>query len=108
MVGKMKTILFSISILIAAFSLPVNADKLLIEGIVDEPPNSLDGIPRPRAGMSKERVIEIFGQPKIKSENVGNPPISRWTYDKFVVVFERDNVIHAVVRKETIEGFAGN
>jgi hypothetical protein len=28
---------------------------------------------------------------------VGNPPITKWFYPHFVVVFENDKVLHAVV-----------
>jgi hypothetical protein len=28
---------------------------------------------------------------------VGNPPITKWFYPNFVVVFENDKVLHAVV-----------
>ncbi|MDH5546063.1 MAG: hypothetical protein OEZ43_10745 [Gammaproteobacteria bacterium] len=75
------------------------ADKLLLEGINTEPPNTLDGIPRPNAGMTAERVEQVFGKPRAKSDPVGKPAISRWVYDSFIVVFENDRVIHSVVKK---------
>ena len=75
-------------------------DELLLEGIREEPENSLQGLPRPKPGMPKKNVLEIFGQPKHRSGPVGHPPISRWTYDKFVVVFEGDRVINSVIKKQ--------
>ena len=38
-----------------------------------------------------------FGAPSNKSGPVGNPPITKWFYPTFVVVFENDKVLHAVV-----------
>jgi hypothetical protein len=32
---------------------------------------------------------------------VGEPPITRWDYDKFVVVFEYNRVIHSVTKHDT-------
>ncbi|MDH5229786.1 MAG: hypothetical protein OEY38_06990 [Gammaproteobacteria bacterium] len=83
-----------------------HADTLLIQGIENEPPNSEQGLLRPTPGMSMDDVLNRFGQPKTQSASVGKPPIVRWTYDKFVVVFEYDRVIHAVVRKPSNERFA--
>jgi len=77
------------------------ADKLLVEGIISEPPNSLEGVPRPKPGMTAKKVKEIFGNPSQISEPVGNPPISRWQYEKFEVVFEKNNVINTVLKKSS-------
>jgi len=89
------------SVLVALIFLttPVNAQKLLIEEITKEPPNSLEGIPRPRSGMTAERVKEIFGEPRARGERIGNPPITRWVYKDFIVVFEGDHVINSVIKK---------
>lgn len=78
---------------------PVNAQKLLIEEITKEPPNSLEGVPRPRSGMTAAKVKEIFGLPKARGERIGNPPITRWVYKNFIVVFEGDHVINSVIKK---------
>jgi hypothetical protein len=52
---------------------------------------------RPSRGMTKAAVEQRFGTPLSRSAAVGQPPISRWDYDGFVVYFEHDRVIHAVV-----------
>lgn len=91
--------IYGLLFLLLASTAPVHAQKLLLEGIEVEPPNSLEGIPRPNRGMTAERVKQIFGTPRAKSDSVGTPPISRWVYDKFIVVFEGDRVIHSVVKK---------
>jgi hypothetical protein len=51
----------------------------------------------PARGMTMAQVASKFGDPVTKVPAVGNPPISRWEYSGFVVYFERDHVIHAVV-----------
>ena len=61
------------------------------------PPNSEAGVLRPVYGDSMEKVKGQFGEPKESQGPVGNPPISRWIYNKFTVVFEGDTVIHAYV-----------
>jgi len=101
------TILVTIFALLFLTNTTTYADKLLVEGIINEPPNSLEGIPRPRTGMSAERVKEIFGKPQKKSEPVGRPPISRWHYEKFVVVYEGNTVINTVIKKPS-EMFASD
>ena len=43
-------------------------------------------------------VESTYGEPAQKHAAVGQPPITRWDYPSFSVYFERDRVIHAVVR----------
>lgn len=50
----------------------------------------------PTTGMKKADVDAKFGAPNSKTEPVGNPPISRWSYDEFVVYFEYDHVVRSV------------
>jgi hypothetical protein len=54
---------------------------------------------RPTRGMTKARVESKYGSPNTKSAAVGDPPISRWDYQDYVVFFEYDHVIHAVRRR---------
>lgn len=54
---------------------------------------------RPERGMTAARVEQRFGAPDRKVAAVGDPPISRWVYRDFVVYFEYDRVIHAVVKR---------
>lgn len=56
----------------------------------------------PAAGLSMKSVEQQFGSPIAKNAPVGRPPITRWEYNDFVVVFERSTVVHsvAVVRSE--------
>jgi hypothetical protein len=48
--------------------------------------------------MTMDQVREQFGEPREAKGPVGNPPITRWFYDRFVVHFEHQYVIHSVVR----------
>lgn len=49
----------------------------------------------PDQGSTMSTVEQNFGSPLKKSGPVGSPPISRWEYDTFVVVFERNRVVHS-------------
>jgi len=50
--------------------------------------------------MRMESVQARFGAPAAVSGPVGEPPITRWDYDEFVVVFEHNRVIHAVEKPD--------
>lgn len=52
----------------------------------------------PNTGQSREMVRQRFGDPARTSGPVGDPPISQWHYDNFVVYFEYNHVIHSVAR----------
>ncbi len=54
---------------------------------------------RPTRGMTQASVESKFGSPVTVNVPVGEPPITRWEYKDFVVFFEYDRVIHAVVRR---------
>jgi hypothetical protein len=72
------------------------ADTLKMDGI------SPDSDPaRPTRGMTAASVESEYGAPIAKEAAVGDPPISRWEYKDFVVFFEYDRVIHAVVKRNT-------
>ena len=56
----------------------------------------------PAKGITMAAVKKQFGEPRDKRGPVGgdtpkHPPITRWDYDAFVVIFEKDRVIDAVV-----------
>jgi hypothetical protein len=55
---------------------------------------------RPFRGMTAASVEARFGTPEAKVTPVGDPPITRWEYKDFVVFFEYDRVIHAVVKRQ--------
>ena len=51
----------------------------------------------PKRGTTMSDVETRFGAPVDKHPTVGQPPITRWDYNGFAVVFERDRVIDSVV-----------
>ena len=59
-------------------------------------------VDRPKRGLTMDEVEKKFGAPATRHPAVGGssqqqPPITRWDYSGFTVVFERDRVIDAVV-----------
>jgi hypothetical protein len=58
-----------------------------------------DAISLPQTGMKAERVRVRWGSPESTRGPVGQPPISQWHYPAFVVYFESERVIRAVVKR---------
>jgi hypothetical protein len=54
----------------------------------------------PTRGMTMDRVQSRFGAPVSVHGPVGDPPITRWDYDGFVVVFEYRHVVHSVLKHD--------
>lgn len=77
-----------------AFAAPSFSETLSIDGQVVVKPS---GVETPQRGSTMSAVEARFGAPANKSSPVGNPPITKWFYPNFVVVFEHDKVLHAVV-----------
>ena len=55
----------------------------------------------PRRGLTMDEVEKRFGAPVTRHATVGGaspqqPPITRWDYNGFAVIFERDRVVDAV------------
>jgi hypothetical protein len=57
----------------------------------------------PDRSMAKEMVRQTSGMPVAISAEVGEPPISAWQYQYFVVYFEQKWVLHAVVKHPQIK-----
>ena len=82
------------------FASPLSlADTLVIPSFNNQPSDPGQGVPRPSRGMSMAQVREQFGEPLQVWGPVGNPPITRWVYNRFVVHFEGEYVIHTVIKK---------
>ena len=88
---KMKTILL---ITFLSLSLPVFSDVLLIDRV-----EAKQGVDVPAKSATMSQVKSHFGDPIHEYPAVGNPPITRWEYDNFVVYFEHQNVITSVLKK---------
>lgn len=59
--------------------------------------------PTPAKGMSQSSVVNSFGEPAEKRAPVGGgsrlqPPITRWDYEGFTVVFEHGHVVDSVLK----------
>jgi hypothetical protein len=89
-----RTMKISIAALSLGVGAPVLAETLAIDGQVTIKPA---GVETPQRGSTMTAVEARFGAPANKSSSVGNPPITKWFYPNFVVVFEHDKVLHAVV-----------
>ena len=72
-----------------------SADTLLLDGVEIATQTAEQ---RPARGVTMTTVESRFGAPSNRVGAVGEPPISRWEYPGFVVYFEHEHVIHAVVR----------
>lgn len=57
----------------------------------------------PERGLDKSTVETRFGAPLRVEGPVGEPPITKWVYADFIVVFEYDRVLHTVQRQPVVE-----
>ncbi|GAB1259838.1 hypothetical protein [Aurantivibrio plasticivorans] len=75
---------------------PIYAE--VIEVPVGQQGQARQGVKRPQTGMKQSEVEAQYGLPQSWTPAVGNPPISSWVYEDFVVYFEYDRVLHSVLR----------
>ncbi len=80
--------------LLVAFGSMANAETISMEGA-----SAGSNDARPSRGMTQASVQSTYGSPVATEAAVGDPPITRWEYADFVVFFEYDRVIHAVVKR---------
>lgn len=90
--AKLRTII--LVALVFGLMTGAHADASQSDGIAGDA-----GTPRPTRGMTQSSVESRFGSPVSKKAAVGDPPISSWEYQGFVVFFEYDRVIHAVLKR---------
>lgn len=74
-----------------------SADVLLIEKVRERMSRDLPG-----NGLTMDEVERRFGQPVERMPAVGDPPITRWTYDEYSVFFEHNLVIESVVHHQAV------
>jgi hypothetical protein len=88
----------SVVALALGLAAPAFSETLTVDGQVAIKASSVE---TPQRGSTMAVVEQKFGAPANKSGPVGNssknPPITKWFYPNFVVVFENDKVIHTVV-----------
>ena len=80
------------------------AETLVVNDQVQVRESQLD---RPKRGLTMDQVEKQFGAPATRHPTVGGssqqqPPITRWDYTGFTVVFEHDRVIDSVVVGSTV------
>jgi hypothetical protein len=90
--AKLRTMTL-LALLFAAMG-TASAETLEMSGV-----SATSGDGRPTRGMTQARVESKFGSPAAVKAPVGDPPITRWEYTDFVVYFEHDKVIHAVLKR---------
>ncbi len=84
-----------IAFCIAGMAVCVNAEQIKIP--IGQQTTTQSSVNMPAKGMTKARVQALFGEPLTTTPPKGQPPISSWKYNEFVVYFENDHVIHSVV-----------
>lgn len=87
-----------LTLCLAAVLAPVQAEEIRIP--VGQQGEAYANVDRPSSGMTMQQVIEKYGQPQSVRGPVGNPPIERWDYPAFAVVFEGKYVIHSVLKRK--------
>ncbi|MGS2723333.1 hypothetical protein ACVBEJ_06275 [Porticoccus sp. GXU_MW_L64] len=80
----------------AMFSATASADELRVP--VGKQAADKQGMEKPRNGETKQQVQDKYGNPDKQNGPVGDPPISSWEYSDYVVYFEYDRVLHAVLK----------
>ena len=88
----MTRIVLTLMLLFSAAML--QADVLLIE-----PVRKTEGMNVPMNGQTMSEVESAYGAPTLKSEPVGDPPITRWDYARWSVYFEYERVLFTVLAK---------
>jgi hypothetical protein len=78
--------------ILLAFVPAASGDELIIEKLAAAPAEM------PGRGMTMDRVRNGFGAPQGVMGPIGEPPITRWDYADFVVVFEHSHVVHSVAK----------
>lgn len=79
---------------------PAAADVLLVDSMQSAP-----ALQTPSAGITMAGVRQTYGNPVTEYPTVSasggpqQPPITRWDYNGFSVVFENDRVVHSVVHR---------
>lgn len=94
----MKTALIAVSLASGLlFASPaLHADQVTMPVGTQTKQSTLD---LPKRAINKEAVRSKYGDPQNIEGAVGEPPISSWEYADFVVYFEHDLVLHAVVKR---------
>ncbi len=86
----------TLAALLLVFSAAATAETLEIP--IGQQAQEKWSIDRPVKGMNKQQVEAVFGKPDTSTDPTGDPPISSWIYNEYVVYFEYEHVIHTVLK----------
>ena len=91
-----RMVLALVLLVFAGFAQPVtlSADVLLIEEV-----RQSDRMDVPVNGMTTADVRARYGEPVSAHPPIGDPPITRWEYDRWNVYFEYEIVLFTVLHK---------
>lgn len=81
-------------VVLGLIAVVAQADTLLIERR-----EAGEAMPHPARGTLMSAVESTYGPPLHRVDPVGDPPITRWVYERFSVYFEHSHVITTVVNK---------
>lgn len=95
----MKSLHASIVLVCFLAANSATAETILVPRAYDVP-NGPEGVARPVRGMSMDAVLARFGEPTRRLPAVGEPPITRWIYERFTVYFEGSTTLDAVVYRK--------
>ena len=92
----MKSLIAATALLGALVVPPISihADVLLIEEV-----RQAGRMELPENGQTKPEVETRYGEPETRHSAVGDPPISRWEYERWSVYFEYNRVLFTVLHK---------
>ncbi|RMA81163.1 hypothetical protein [Umboniibacter marinipuniceus] len=79
----------------------VSADVLSEEIVIPVGQQGNNELTLPANGQTQLEVLTAFGEPASESMPIGDPAISKWHYEHFIVVFEEDRVLSAVRKVES-------
>jgi hypothetical protein len=96
-------LLFGLPVLAAVtLTSPVIADVLLIEEV-----RHVESMDVPLNGMTKNEVQARFGEPTRRHAAIGDPPITRWEYERWSAYFEYDRVLFTALHHGEVIKKAG-
>lgn len=89
-------------LLIIALGLSLVARTAAADVLTMPEGESTPAVTLPAKGTTMAAVSKKYGEPRTKRPSVGgdtpkHPPITRWDYDAFSVIFEHDKVVDAVI-----------
>ena len=97
-ISRMKRLPSLLAVCLLCVSpLPASADVIAVEKDGERVVRVRKDATVPSRGMTMQAVESAFGKPNRRVPAIGDPPISRWEYNGFIVYFEDDRVLHSVI-----------